>query len=214
MDDNSSMSNPFAFLCALGALCGALSAFPAYAAGLDQLKAFLADTKTARGSFVQNVAGKSGRKPQQSQGFFAFARPGKFRWSYERPYQQLLVSDGEKLWSYDPDLKQASVKKLGAAFGSSPAALLAGDSLEGNFSLKNAGNVEGYEFVEATPKAQDGSFERVRIGFKDRLPRLMEVRDNFGQTTTLLLNQFETNVAMPATLFHFSPPKGADVVGE
>jgi len=186
----------------------------AHASGLDQLKAFLAETKTARGSFVQTVTAKSGRKPQQSQGFFAISRPGKFRWSYERPYQQLLVSDGDKLWSYDPDLKQATVKKLGQAFGSSPAALLAGESLEGNFVLKDAGSVEGFEFVEAVPKAQDGTFERVRIGFKDRLPRLMEVRDNFGQTTTLLLNQFEANVPLPATLFHFSPPVGADVVGE
>lgn len=186
----------------------------AWAAGLDQLKAFLSETKTARGSFVQTVTAKSGRKPQQSQGFFAISRPGRFRWSYEKPYQQLLVSDGDRLWSYDPDLKQVTVKKLGAALGSSPAALLAGESLEGAFVLKDAGTVEGFEFVEAVPKAQDGTFERVRIGFKDRLPRLMEVRDNFGQTTTLYLNQFETNVAMKPELFHFSPPKGADVVGE
>ena len=186
----------------------------AHASGLDQLKAFLAETKTARGSFVQTVTAKSGRKPQQSQGFFAISRPGKFRWSYERPYQQLLVSDGDKLWSYDPDLKQVTVKKLGAAFGASPAAILAGDSLDKNFVLKDAGAAEGIEFVEATPKSQDSSFERLRIGFKDRLPRMMEVRDNFGQTTTLLLNQLESNVALPASLFHFAPPKGADVVGE
>jgi outer membrane lipoprotein carrier protein len=186
----------------------------AQASGLDQLKAFLADCKTGRGSFVQTVTGKSGRKPQQSQGFFAFSRPGKFRWSYERPYQQLLVSDGDKLWSYDPDLQQVTVKRLGAAFGSSPAAILAGESLENNFVLKDAGAAEGFEFVEATPKTQDSSFQRLRIGFKDRLPRMMEVRDNFGQTTILTLNQFESNVALAAGLFHFSPPKGADVVGE
>ncbi len=186
----------------------------AYASGLDQLKAFLSETKTARGSFVQTVTAKSGRKPQQSQGFFAISRPGKFRWSYEQPYKQLLVSDGDKLWSYDPDLKQVTVKKLGQAIGASPAALLAGESLEANFVLKDAGAVEGLEFIEAVPKAQDSTFERLRIGFKDRLPRVMEVHDNFGQTTLLYLNQFETNVAMPPALFHFSPPKGADVVGE
>jgi outer membrane lipoprotein carrier protein len=198
-------------------LCGLLPAFLpvfAWASGVDQFKAFLETTKNARGSFAQSVAGKSGRKPQQSAGFFAFARPGKFRWSYEKPYQQLLVSDGHKLWSYDPDLNQVTVRKLGQALGSSPAGLLSGDSLEDNFVLKDGGTVDGFEFVDATPKAQDGTFERVRIGFKEKLPRVMEVRDNFGQTTTLLLNQFEVNAALSADVFRFTPPKGADVVGE
>ncbi|WIM06667.1 MAG: outer membrane lipoprotein chaperone LolA [Candidatus Nitricoxidivorans perseverans] len=196
------------------ALCGLLLATAAQASGLDQLKDFLDQTRSARGSFVQSVVGKSGRKPQQSAGFFAFARPGKFRWSYEKPYQQLLVSDGEKLWSFDPDLNQVTVRKLGQAFGSSPAALLAGDALENSFVLREGGAAEGFEFVEATPKAQDGTFERVRIGFKDKLPRIMEVRDNFGQTTTLFLNQIESNEPLPAGVFRFAPPKGADVVGE
>jgi outer membrane lipoprotein carrier protein len=185
-----------------------------WASGIDQFKGFLETTRNARGSFAQSVAGKSGRKPQQSAGFFAFARPGKFRWSYEKPYQQLLVSDGRKLWSFDPDLNQVTVRKLGQALGSSPAGLLAGDALEDNFVLKEGGSVDGFEFVEATPKAVDGTFERVRIGFKERLPRVMEVRDNFGQTTTLLLDQFEVNTALPADVFRFVPPKGADVVGE
>lgn len=195
-------------------LGGLLLSVAASAAGLDQLKSFLDTAKSARGSFTQAVVGKAGRKPQQSSGFFALSRPGKFRWSYEKPYQQLLVSDGEKLWSFDPDLNQVTVKKLDKAFGASPAALLAGDGLESNFVLKDGGVSEGFEFVEATPKAQDASFERVRIGLKDKLPRIMEVRDNFGQTTTLYLNQFEVNAPMPAEVFRFKPPKGADVVGE
>jgi outer membrane lipoprotein carrier protein len=186
----------------------------AFASGVDQFKAFLETTKSARGSFVQSVAGKSGRKPQESAGFFAFARPGKFRWSYEKPYRQLLVSDGHQLWSFDPDLNQVTVRKLGQALGASPAALLAGDALEDNFVVKEGGTVDGFEFVEATPKAQDGTFERVRLGFKDKLPRVMEVRDNFGQVTTLLLNQFEANAVLPAEVFRFTPPKGADLVGE
>lgn len=193
---------------------GLLLPVVASAVGLDQLKSFLDTAKSARGSFTQTVVGKAGRKPQQSSGFFALSRPGKFRWSYEKPYQQLLVSDGEKLWSFDPDLNQVTVKKLDKAFGASPAALLAGDGLESNFVLKDGGVSEGFEFVEATPKAQDASFERVRIGLKDKLPRIMEVRDNFGQTTTLYLNQFEVNAPMPAEVFRFKPPKGADVVGE
>jgi outer membrane lipoprotein carrier protein len=195
-------------------LLGGLLPAAALASGIDQFKAFLETTKHARGSFAQSVVGKGGRKPQLSAGFFAFSRPGKFRWSYEKPYRQLLVSDGQKLWSHDPDLNQVTVSKLGKALGSSPAALLAGDALEDNFVLTDGGANDGYEFVEATPKSKDGTFERVRIGFKDKLPQVMEVRDNFGQTTTLVLSQFEVNSALPADTFRFTPPKGADVVGE
>lgn len=212
MGDNLPMKN---LLCALCVLCGSwFSVAPVHASGIEQFRAFVANTRHARGSFAQSVVGKSGRKPQQSAGFFAFSRPGKFRWSYENPYKQLLVSDGQKLWTYDPDLNQVTVRKLGDALGSSPAALLAGNSLEDNFDLKDGGAAEGFEFVEATPKAKDGTFERVRIGFKDKLPRIMEVRDNFGQVTTLVMSQFETNVTLPADVFRFVPPKGADVVGE
>jgi len=193
-------------------LCLALLPTLACASGIDQLKHFLATVKDARGSFVQTVAGKAGRKPQESSGLFAFARPGKFRWSYEKPYQQLLVSDGEKFWTYDPDLKQVTVGKIGKAIGASPAALLAGDSLDQNFVLTDAGEIEGYEFVDAVPKAKDSSFERVRLGFSKGLPMILEVRDNFGQTSTIYLKQFEINAALPGGLFSFTPPKGADVV--
>jgi outer membrane lipoprotein carrier protein len=184
------------------------------AGGLDQLKGFLAGTRTAQGSFEQVVVGKS-RAPQQASGSMAFARPGKFRWVYDKPYYQLIVGDGEKLWVYDKDLNQVTVRKLGQALGASPAALLAGDdALEKNFDLKDAGQKDGLEMLEATPKAQDGSFERVRIGFRDSLPRLMELRDNFGQTTTLLFARFERNPRLDAEQFRFAPPAGADVVGE
>ena len=186
-----------------------------FAAGPDQFKAFIADTQTARAGFSQSVAAKSGRKPQLSQGTFAFSRPGKFRWIYEQPYYQLIVSDGQKLWIYDKDLNQVSVKQLGQALGSSPAALLAGDAaLEKHFVIKDGGSSEGLDFIEATPRGQDNSFERVRIGFRDNLPQLMEVHDNFGQTTTLRFSRFERNPALPAALFHFVPPKGADIIGE
>ena len=186
----------------------------AAAAGLDQLRAFLDQTKSARGVFAQSVTAKSGRKPQQSAGSFALQRPGKFRWHYERPYAQLLVSDGEKLWSFDPDLNQVTTRKLGKALGSSPAALLAGGDLDTHFNLKNAGEADGLEMIDATPKAADSTFERVRLGFRDNLPRVMEIRDNFGQVTTLLFTEFHANPALSKDQFKFVPPKGADVVGE
>lgn len=196
------------------ALCGSGLLVPVQASGLDQLKSFLDTNRSSRGVFTQTVVAKSGRKPQQSAGIFALQRPGKFRWSYEKPYKQLLVSDGTKLWSYDPDLNQVAVKKLGTAFGSSPAALLSGQDLDKHFELKEGVSADGIEYVEATPKGGDTSFERVKIGFAANRPVSMEIHDSFAQVTVLRFTQFEANPALPATLFRFVAPAGADVVGE
>jgi outer membrane lipoprotein carrier protein len=191
-----------------------LGAIPAKAGGLDQLKSFLDTNRSSRGVFTQTVIAKSGKKPQQSSGIFALQRPGKFRWSYESPYKQLLVSDGTKLWSYDPELNQVAVKKLGAAFGASPAALLAGQDLDKHFELKEAAAADGIDYVDARPKGGDASFERVRIGFAANRPVSMDIHDSFGQVTHLRFTQFESNPPLPATLFRFAAPAGADVVGE
>jgi len=182
------------------------------AGGIEQLRQFLTSTGQAHGAFIQTVTGKDSGKAKESAGLFAFARPGKFRWSYEKPYQQLLVSDGHKLWSYDPDLNQVTIGVVGKALGASPAALLAGESLDDNFVLADGGSRDGIEFVEAVPKAKEGGFERLRIGMRANLPVRMEIVDNFGQTSTLVLSQFETRGALPAGTFRFVPPKGADIV--
>jgi len=186
------------------------------ASGLEQLHAFLKGTKAGKAEFSQMVTVKSGNKaPQMASGNFLFSRPGKFRWAYDKPYSQLIVSDGEKLWAWDKDLNQVTVKKLGQALAGTPAALLAGDNaLEKNFHLKEAGEANGLEWVEATPKAADGSFSLVRIGLKDNLPKLMEISDNFGQITHLIFDSFSANPAVDPASFRFTPPKGADVVGE
>lgn len=185
------------------------------AAGLEQLRAFLSGTQGGKADFSQMVIAKSGKKPpQNASGSFAFSRPGKFRWSYDKPYAQLLVSDGIKLWVWDKDLNQVTVKKLGQALSGTPAALLAGDNaLEKSFVLKEAGEAQGLEWVDATPKGADSSFSHVRIGLKGDLPQRMEISDNFGNTTLLEFEHFQRNTADPA-LFRFVPPKGADVVGE
>ena len=195
--------------------CALLACGAAHASGPEQLQAFLAKVHTARAHFSQSVLPKSGRKPQLSQGTFAFARHGKFRLSYEQPYAQLLVGDGERLWVYDADLNQVSVRKLDRVLGASPATLLAGDGhLEKDFLLSDAGSHDGLEWVEARPRASEGGFERVRIGFKEQLPQLMEVVDNFGQTTLLTFARIERNPLLDPKLFQFVPPKGADVLKE
>ncbi|MCF8198374.1 MAG: outer membrane lipoprotein chaperone LolA [Sulfuritalea sp.] len=202
------------FLRVLCAFCGAGFLTPVHATGLEQLKSFLDTNRSSRGVFEQTVVSKSGRKPQKSAGIFALQRPGKFRWSYEKPYKQLLVSDGNKLWSFDPDLNQVAVKKLGTAFGASPAALLAGQDLDKHFILKEAAAADGIEFVEAMPRGGDTSFERIKIGFVAKQPVAMEIHDSFGQVTLLRFTQFEANPVLPEDLFRFVAPAGADVVGE
>lgn len=192
-----------------------LAAGSAQADALAQLKQFMDGTRSARGTFTQQVFSKSGRKPQQAGGTFAFARPGKFRWTYEKPYAQLLVGDGSKLWAYDQELNQVTAKKLGQALGTTPAAILAGDnSLDKNFVLKDVGTADGLEWVEATPKASDSSFERIRLGFAGGQLKAMVLNDNFGQTTSLNFGHMERNPVLDAGLFRFVPPKGADLVGE
>jgi outer membrane lipoprotein carrier protein len=187
----------------------------AHAGGVDRLKAFVADAKTAEADFTQTVTDKQGRVTQQASGRMAFARPGKFRWDYDKPYEQVIVGDGAKLWLYDADLEQVTVKPLGDVIAGTPAALLAGDNaIEKYFSLKDAGKADGLEWLDATPKNKDTSFERIRMGFKGDTLVQMELFDFFGQRTTLTLSHFARNPAIAPTRFTFTPPKGADIIGE
>jgi len=203
-------------MCASAALTLALLvATDAGAAGLDQLKAFLQGTKSGRATFAQEVAAKSARPPRAASGTFTFQRPGKFRWAYEKPYEQLIVGDGEKVWVFDRDLNQVIVRKLDVALGANPAALLAGDNaLEKNFDLTEAGANGGLDWIAAKPKAPDSGFDYVRIGFRENLPRAMELKDAFGNVTTLTFTAFDRNPNLDAAQFRFTPPAGADVVGE
>ena len=187
----------------------------AEAGAVDQLHDFLKSTKTLKADFAQSVIAKNGRKPQQSSGVVAIARPGKLRWEIQKPFPQLVVGDGEKIWIHDPELQQVTVRKAGQAIGGSPAALLSGSNeLERNFTLKEAGEADGLAWVEATPKVSDSGFERVRLGFSGSDLRAMELLDSFGQTTLIHFTRLERNPALPAATFKFVPPAGVDVVGE
>jgi outer membrane lipoprotein carrier protein len=200
-----------ALLAAL-ALAGADTAL---ADGLAQLKVFHAATKSGKVAFRQAVVGKGQQGARESTGTFSFQRPGKFRWVYLTPYEQLIVGDGERLWVYDRDLNQVIVRRLDKALGATPAALLAGDStLEREFDLTESGSADGLDYVDAKPRSSDAGFERVRIGLADNLPRTMELRDTFGNVTRLTFSGFERNTAQDAGQFRFVPPLGADIVGE
>jgi len=186
---------------------------PAAASGLDDFLAFNTATKTATARFDQEVFDRGGKVIERASGTFAFARPGKFRWSYEKPHAQLLVADGSKLWIHDPDLNQVSVKRIDQAISSTPAALLAGkDDITALFTLRDAGEADGLAWVEATPKSQDTGFERVRLGLKGKTLAAMELRDQLGGRTLLHFSDLKPNAALSPATFRFTPPKGADVI--
>jgi outer membrane lipoprotein carrier protein len=202
------------FLCVIGFVWVSAT----QAGGLDQFKSFIATTKSAKGDFIQRQTKVVNNKTQltdESSGTFMFARPGKFIWLYQKPYEQLLQADGQKLYLYDKDLNQVTVKPLGSALSASPAAILFGSNdLEENFTVKDGPAKDGMEFFEAIPKDKDSLFSLITIGMKEGLPREMALRDNFQKTTVIHLENVEKNPALLKTKkdpFQFIVPQGADI---
>lgn len=204
------------FLAVLGTLGLVAAAVPAAHAGaIDRLDQFMRDTQSARGEFEQRIVNREKKVVQQSSGSLAFQRPGRFRWSYVKPYEQLIVGDGARVWIYDRELSQVTVRKLDVALGATPAALLAGstDALKA-FVLKDDGVRDGLEWLEATPREKESNFERIRMGFGPQGLERMELTDAFGQTTLLRFSGLQSNPKLDASLFAFTPPPGADVIGD
>jgi len=191
-----------------------LPAGGALASGIDALRSFIAATASAQGEFKQQVYDRKHKLTQEASGTLAFQRPGKFRWTYAKPYAQLIVGDGAKVWVYDEDLNQVTVRQLDRALGSTPAALLAGSNdFERAFIVSERGQKDGLEWVEAVPREKDSNFETIRMGFGFSGLEIMELADSFGQTTVLKFTALHRNPKLNAALFTFVPPKGADVIG-
>jgi len=187
----------------------------ANAGGIDSLKAFFQSTHTVRAQFHQIVTDNQGRKLQEVDGSMQLQRPDKFRWDYNKPYMQEIVGDGEKVWLFDPELNQVTVRAMSKAIGSSPAALLADSAdLEKSFVLKDANRQDDLEWVLAIPKDNESGFERVFLGFKGDFLSKMELHDSFGHTTVIKFSRLERNPKLAVQDFRFVPPAGADVVGE
>ena len=188
----------------------------AHSAAIEKLKSFIAATNSANADFTQDVFDQTGRRIQRSSGIMQFQRPGKFRWTYQKPYEQLIVGDGEKFWLYDVDLNQVTVKKLDAALGSSPAALLSGSNeIESGFTLTEDGSRDQLEWLLAIPKAQDSGFEKIRMAFDAQAGlAIMELFDTFGNKTVLKFSTMRRNPEIPDRQFRFTPPKGADVLSD
>ena len=191
-------------------------AVPAQASSLEQFRSFVSGTQSARAAFEQKVYDKGGKLTQEAKGSFVFQRPGRFRWVYDKPADQVIVGDGERVWIYDRELNQVTVRKLSAALGSTPAALLSGSAdVAKAFEMSDAGSRDGLEWLQAVPRDREAGFDRMRIGFgAGGELQAMELVDHFGQTTVLRFSKVVRNPKVDAKEFRFDPPKGADVLGE
>jgi outer membrane lipoprotein carrier protein len=207
----------------LGIVCVlALSAAPvtgfaqtAPASGVDILHRFFRQVDRYTALFNQVVLDETGEKIQDSKGRLWIERPNKFRWNYETPYKQQIVSDGEKLWVYDEDLKQVTVRALKGGLLDTPAVLLAGKGkLEQQFDIQDGGGGNNLTWVVLTPKKKDTGFEKVRIGFEQTRLRTLELIDGLGQTTRYTLSGGLENQPIDPARFTFTPPPGVDIVGE
>lgn len=190
----------------------ALASFAAQADSVDTLRQFVENVKTGHAAFTQTVTSPDAKKSKTSSGTFDFSRPNRFRFAYAKPFEQVIVADGQKVWIYDADLNQVSSRKFSQALGATPAALLAGGSLDKDFTLSALPSKDGLEWVQALPKVKDGPFQSLRIGFKGRDLSALEIVDSFGQKSLLQFTQMQANAPVAPELFKFEVPKGADVI--
>ena len=192
----------------------------AQADGLHSLEQFLKNTQAGEASFTQTVTSpaKEGQAPRvkTSSGSFAFQRPGKFKFVYQKPFAQTIVADGQTLSLYDADLNQVTQRPQNKALGQTPAALLASaaslSALKNEFDLSNAPDADGQQWVLATPKGQDGQLKNVKLGFKDDTLTALEIEDGFGQRSVVRFMGFKTQASLPRSTFEFTIPPGAEVI--
>lgn len=189
-----------------------LVASVAHADAVDALRDFAREVKSGKASFTQTVTSPDGKRKKVSSGSFEFERPNRFRFAYAKPFEQVIVADGHKVWIYDADLNQASSRKLADALGATPAALLAGSNLEHDFALKAQPSEGGLDWVQATPRQAESTIQSLRVGFKGKEFAAMEIIDGFGQHSRLDFSAVQANVALPAEHFQFKLPAGADLI--
>ncbi|GAP33624.1 outer membrane lipoprotein chaperone LolA [Piscinibacter sakaiensis] len=199
----------------LGGLAGLVlaAALPvARADAVDALRSFARDVRSGSADFTQTVTAPDGVRKKQSSGRFEFSRPNRFRFAYTKPFEQLIVADGQKVWIYDADLNQASSRRIAQALGATPAALLAGGSLEQDFTLAAQPDRDGLAWVQAVPKSTDAGIRAIRVGFRAGQLAALEITDGFGQRSRLDFSNFTANPNLPAERFRFTLPPGADLL--
>ena len=191
-----------------------LSSFAADS-GTARMNQFLKDVKSLKADFSQVVLDANGKQVKQSTGTLVIRRPDHFRWDYAKPNAEVIVADGKKLWLYDVELQQVTVKPLDKTLATSPAVLLSGSNdAEKSFAVADQGEQDGLAWVQLTPKVKDSDFDSVRLGFKGEDVAVMELRDNLGNTTRISFDHIARNPPVADDIFHFVPPAGADVIGD
>jgi outer membrane lipoprotein carrier protein len=191
-----------------------VAAGAAHADAVDALREFTREAKSGHATFTQVVISPDGAKKKTSSGSFDFARPNRFRFAYAKPYEQVIVGDGAQVWLHDVDLQQVTVRPMSQALGATPVALLAGGSLDQDFELKSAPAAQGLDWVQATPRVKTESigFQSLRVGFKGTTLAAIELVDSFGQRSLLTFGDVVTNMPIAPDKFHFTPPKGVDIL--
>lgn len=185
----------------------------AHAAGIDALKKFNTDTDGISGTFSQTV--KSKKRTQTSHGDFQILRPGLFKWDYNKPYKQTIVGDGKTIWLYDQDLAQVTKRAQNQTIGDSPAAILSNkEALDASYNLAEDGSEGGIDYVRATPKRNNAGYQYIRIGFEGDALAAMQLRDSFGNHTTIRFQNVNTKPNLSRGQFSFTPPKGVDVLSQ
>lgn len=195
-------------------LCfGAANAAPEE--GYQRIERFLKGLEGLQAQFQQKLSDRTGQVTDRSSGVLAISRPNRFRWDYQEPYQQVIVSDGAKLWLYDADLEQVTVRKLDDTLSATPAMLLSGQGkLEENFKVTETTQDKLVQWVRMEPKRSDTDFKWVRLGFSNDALKYMELGDKLGQITVIEFSKFERNPKLDPARFVFKVPEGADVIGD
>jgi outer membrane lipoprotein carrier protein len=178
-----------------------------------ELRQFVEGVRSFSGRFTQVQLDEHGELMSSGAGMVAIARPGRFRWSYDQPYEQLMVCDGQTIWAYDPDLKQVTVRPAGETLAGTPAELLAQNArLSENFTTRDLGEKDGLRVVLLEPRSEQSDFRSIELALRDGVPRRLKFSDPLGGSTLIELRDLKVNVAIPDAQFQFTPPQGVEVV--
>ncbi len=182
---------------------------------IDPLQNFLTNFESFEAKFVQSLISENGEELEKTEGILYLQQPGKFHWSYQQPYIQKIISDGDVLWVFDEDLEQVTIREMGNSIEQTPVGIILGNnSIEEHFVQVDLGVIEGFNWIELTPKDLEAQYRNIRLGFDQDKLGMMIIADDLGQTTRIDFSEIKKNAKLPAMLFKFEMPDDVDVIDE